>query len=237
MNQTHDHIRSYVIRQARMSKHQRAALERLYPRYGVTLRDEPLRWGECFGNENRVIVEIGFGMGEALIAIARRLPDHNFFGIEVHKPGLGKTLAGIEREGLLNVRMIREDAVLVFRRMIAPGSVAGVHVFFPDPWPKKRHHKRRLIKPGFPELVVPALAPDGYLHLTTDWDDYAEQIAQVLGVHHGLRREPIAHAPSADGRFRPETEFERKARAQGHSIHELFFRRTAGGRSPGAARD
>ncbi len=220
MKHAHDHIRSYVIRQTRMSKHQREAFERLYPVYGVALCARPPIWSQVFGNDNPVIVEIGFGMGEALIEVARRLPEFNFFGIEVHKPGLGKTLAQIEQLQLSNVRVIREDAVLVFRQMIAPESVSGIHLFFPDPWPKKRHHKRRLIKPGFPELVMPALLEGGYLYLATDWDDYAAQIREVLDAQPELRRREV-DAPYA----RPETAFERKGLAQNHQIHELFYRR------------
>lgn len=225
MTHAHDHIRSFVIRQTRMSRHQREAFERLYPVYGAALHAGSPAWSRIFENDNPVIVEIGFGMGEALIEVARRLPNFNFFGIEVHKPGLGKTLAQIERLQLSNVRVIREDAVLVFRQMIAPESVSGIHVFFPDPWPKKRHHKRRLIKPGFPELVIPALPEGGYLYLTTDWDDYAAQIREVLDAHPELRRQAV-DAPYA----RPETEFERKGRAQNHQIHELFYRRVKEGR-------
>ena len=219
MSTRYDHIRSYVIRQTRMSKHQREAFERLYPVYGVALTEQPTAWSEVFGNDNPVIVEIGFGMGEALIEVASRRPNHNLFGIEVHKPGLGKALGRIEREGISNVRVIREDAVTVFRQMIAPGSLAGIHVFFPDPWPKKRHHKRRLIKPGFPELVTPALQPGGYLYVATDWDNYAEQISEILGNAPNLIRESVEAVGG-----RPETEFERKGRALEHTIHELYYR-------------
>ncbi len=225
MSHAYRHIRSYAVRQTRMSKHQRESFERLYPVYGVAFTVQPVRWHECFGNDNPVIVEIGFGMGEALIETARRMPNHNFFGIEVHKPGLGKTLGRIEREQLSNIRVIREDAVIVFRQMIAPESVAGIHVFFPDPWPKKRHHKRRLIKPGFPELVTPTLVPGGYLYIATDWDEYAEQIAQVLDAYPLLLGEPNGPAAQTDDRRRPQTEFERKGLAKDHAIHELFYRR------------
>lgn len=242
MNHTINTIRSYVVRAARMSDHQKDAYERLNPRYTITVPDsaplEPLNWAVVFPHrretESRssrssrssrpVVVDIGFGMGDSLAQLAESRPDCDFLGIEVHKPGVGKLLGNIESRGLENVRIIQHDAIPVCATMIPHGTVHGIHLFFPDPWPKKRHHKRRLVRRGFPELIAPLLEPEGYLYMVTDWEDYALQMLSVLRETTLFCNRFDTFAPRQE--WRPETAFERKGRRKGHAIYELLFRRT-----------
>lgn len=172
-----------------------------------------------------IVIDIGFGMGQELAELARNWPDKDFLGIEVHRPGVGRLLGELERLSLENVRVIQYDAVPVLRHAVPPGSVSAVHVFFPDPWPKKRHHKRRLVRPGFPELVAPVLQPGGYLYLVTDWEDYARQIRAVLDDSPLFRNRyhdaPEGFAPPRE--WRPRTAFERKGLQKGHAIFELLY--------------
>jgi tRNA (guanine-N7-)-methyltransferase len=221
--------RSYVIRQVRMSPHQKDAYQRLFPRYAVTGpdgSDEPRRfsWEEAFGRtgaEN--VVDIGFGMGYELAELAEASPEKNYLGIEVHKPGVGRLLGEIEARKLENVRVIRHDAVPVCAHLIPEESVDAVHLFFPDPWPKKRHHKRRLVRPAFPELIAPLLQRGGYFYAATDWEDYAEQILAVMSASDLFRNRFDRFAPLQE--WRPETAFERKGLAKGHKIFEVIFER------------
>lgn len=215
--------RSFVIRQARMSPHQKAAFERLYPRYGLPLSDGPLDWPAVFGRDGaRRVLDIGFGMGVELAVLAERHPETDFLGVEVHKPGVGRLLGQVEERGLTNVRVVRGDAVLVCHQMIPRGSLDGIHLFFPDPWPKKRHHKRRLVRPGFPELIAPLLRSQGYLYAVTDWEDYAIQMLEVLNASDLLvNRAGDGFAEPQD--WRPQTAFERKGLEKGHRIFELLY--------------
>lgn len=220
--------RSYVVRASRMSPHQHAAYERLSGTYCVPLTPgaPAIDPATLFGSdrtERPVILDIGFGMGYELAELAERTPETNFLGVEVHKPGVGKLLSEIERRSLDNVRIVRADAVLVCEQMIAPATLAGVHLFFPDPWPKKRHHKRRLVRPGFPELVAPLIAENGYVYLVTDWEEYAEQMLTVLGESPLFTNHFERYASRLE--WRPTTAFERKGIAKGHSIRELVFDR------------
>src|SRR5215471_9839927 len=169
-------VRTFVLRQGRMSPAQQRALDELLPRLGVPFVPSLLDFERLFLRRAPTILEIGFGMGETTAEIARSRPDENFLGVEVHGPGVGSLLKRVDELGLANVRVIRHDAVEVIAAMIPRASLAGVHVFFPDPWPKKRHHKRRLLKAPFVRELALRLAPDGYLHVATDWDDYAEEI-------------------------------------------------------------
>ena len=226
--------RSFVIRQARMSPHQREAYERLAPRYVVPDGEGLLDWDAVFphrtdagGGDRAIVVDIGFGMGQELAEIAENDPETDFLGIEVHKPGIGRLLGQLEKRGIENVRVMRADAVTVCAGRIPAGSLTGVHLFFPDPWPKKRHHKRRLVRPGFPELVTPLLAPGGYLYAVTDWEDYAHQMLDVLNAAEGLVNDDPGGRFAAPQPWRPETAFERKGLAKGHRIQELLFRRKA----------
>ncbi|MFW5826660.1 MAG: tRNA (guanosine(46)-N7)-methyltransferase TrmB [Alkalispirochaeta sp.] len=220
--------RSFVIRQVRMSPHQRAAYERLSPKYVLPFDESgpiDFDWDTTFGRQGAPrIIDIGFGMGEALIELAEANPDTDFLGIEVHKPGIGRVLGQVEERGLTNVRVVRYDAVVVCHRLIPRDSIDGIHLFFPDPWPKKRHHKRRLVRPGFPELIAPLLRSGGYFYAVTDWEDYAEAMLEVLdGSPYFENAGGRGFSPPQD--WRPETAFERKGRTKGHAIFELMYHR------------
>jgi len=175
----------------------------------------------AFGREAPLVLEIGFGMGDATAKIARTLPDTNFLGVEVHTPGVGALLKHIDEQAIGNIRIVQHDAVEVLATMIAPGSLAGVHIFFPDPWHKKKHNKRRLIQPGFVKTLVHHLAPGGYLHCATDWQPYAEQMLQVLGAEEALQNAAEGYAPKPD--YRPLTKFENRGIKLGHGVWDLVF--------------
>jgi tRNA (guanine-N7-)-methyltransferase len=187
-----------------------------------------MNFATIFGNDNPVIVEIGFGMGEATALIAEKNPHKNYIGIEVHKPGLGRLLWEIEQKQLSNIRIIEHDAIAVFANMIPPDSLEGIHLFFPDPWPKKRHHKRRLVKRPFTGTLAAALKPQGYLYMVTDWEDYAQWALAELSATEGLVNtvlvldEGSGFAPPQE--WRPNTAFEKKGLAKEHKVRELFFR-------------
>ncbi|HSN21113.1 MAG TPA: tRNA (guanosine(46)-N7)-methyltransferase TrmB, partial [Usitatibacter sp.] len=182
----HPPIRSYVLRQGRFSPAQQRAYAELMPRLGVPYAVRPLDFAALFGRHAPVVVEVGSGMGETTARIAAENPDTDYLAIEVHAPGVGSLLRRVAEEGLANVRVIQHDAVEVLRDMIPEGSLAGIHVFFPDPWPKKRHHKRRLLQPAFAALAASRLAPGGRLHVATDWQEYAEHVLGVLCATRGL---------------------------------------------------
>ncbi len=177
----------------------------------------------AFGRSATTILEIGFGMGETTTAIAQAHPEHNYLGVEVHTPGVGSLLKQIDERGLTNVRIVQHDAVEVVEHMLAPACLAGVHVFFPDPWPKKRHHKRRLIQPAFVHLLATRLAPGGYLHLATDWEEYAQQMLAVAQAEPTLANLADGFAPRPD--HRPLTKFEARGRNLGHAVWDVLFRR------------
>jgi tRNA (guanine-N7-)-methyltransferase len=218
-------IRSYVLRQGRMSVAQKRAYDQLFAQYAVPFSEQPLDLEALFGRRAPTIVEIGFGMGETTAAIAQAHPENNYLGIEVHSPGVGSLLKLIGERALANVRIVQHDAVQVVEHMIAPGTLAGLHVFFPDPWPKKRHHKRRLIQPPFVHLLASSLAPGGYLHLATDWEEYAQQMLDVLNREPLLINTVPDYAPRPD--HRPLTKFEQRGRKLGHPVWDLVFRRAA----------
>lgn len=212
-------VRSYVLRQGRTSPAQKRGLDELYPRHGIAFQQAPFSPLEVFGRTAPLVVEIGSGMGETTAAIAAAHPEADFIAIEVHGPGVGSLLNRIEQQGLRNLRVIRHDAIEVLASMIGDGSLAAIHLFFPDPWPKKRHQKRRLVQPAFASLAARKLAPGGVLHAATDWPDYAEQMQQVLGHEAQLERAPTGFVA------RPQTKFERRGVKLGHPIADLFFRR------------
>ncbi|MCA6216160.1 tRNA (guanosine(46)-N7)-methyltransferase TrmB [Ideonella sp. B7] len=216
-------IRSYVLRAGRMGTGQQRALEELGPRYVLPFDGQPLNAAQVFGREAPLVVEIGFGMGSATAQIAQTRPDTDFIGIEVHTPGVGALLKRIGEEGLGNLRIIQHDAVEVLETMIAPGSLAGVHVFFPDPWHKKKHNKRRLIQPPFVALLASRLRPGGVLHCATDWQPYAEQMLEVLSAEPLLRNTAEGYAPRPD--YRPLTKFESRGIRLGHGVWDLLFER------------
>lgn len=216
-------IRSYVLRQGRTSPAQQRALETLSEKYAITFTPQPIDARAIFGRAAPLVVEIGSGMGETTTEIARGQPETDFIAIEVHGPGVGSLLNRIEAERLTNLRVIRHDAVEVLEHMIADASLAGIHLFFPDPWPKKRHHKRRLVQPVFAALAARKLAPGGYLHAATDWPDYAGQMLAVLSAESLLVNEATGFAPRPA--HRPLTKFERRGLGLGHAVHDLLFRR------------
>ncbi len=216
-------IRSYVLRAGRMGTGQQRALAELGPRYLLPYRPEPLDAAAVFGRQAPLVLEIGFGMGGATAEIAQALPGTDFLGVEVHTPGVGALLKRIGELDLGNLRLIQHDAVAVLEHMIAPGSLAGAHVFFPDPWHKKKHHKRRLIQPPLVALLASRLAPGGYLHCATDWQPYAEQMLEVLSAEPLLRNSAEGYAPRPA--YRPLTKFEQRGLKLGHGVWDLVFRR------------
>jgi len=218
---THPPIRSYVLRQGRFSPAQQRAYAELMPRFGVPYRPAPLDFAATFGRSAPVVVEIGSGMGETTVRIAAENPDTDYLAIEVHAPGIGALLRRVEERGLANVRVVQHDAVEVLRDMVPPASLAAIHVFFPDPWPKKRHHKRRLVQPVFAELAASRLVPGGRLHMATDWQEYAQHMLEVLSGVSGMRNSAADFAPRPP--WRPETKFEKRGRGLGHGVWDLLF--------------
>jgi tRNA (guanine-N7-)-methyltransferase len=220
---TEHRIRSFVTRAGRLSTAQARAIETLGPQFCVPYSKTALDFDQTFGRHAPVILEIGFGMGDSSAKIASVMPDKNFLGVEVHTPGVGSLLKLIGEQGLENMRLIQHDAVEVLTHMIAPGSLAGVHIFFPDPWHKARHNKRRLIQAPLVSLLASRLAPGGYLHCATDWQEYAEQMLAVLGAEPALRNTAEAYAPRPD--YRPITKFENRGLRLGHGVWDLVFKR------------
>jgi len=225
---TRPHIRSFVLRQGRVSNAQRRAVETLLPRFGIAYAPALLDLNAAFGRLAPKILEIGFGMGETTAQIALAHPQNDYLGIEVHTPGVGSLLRLIEAHALANVRIIQHDAVEVLSHMIAPESLSAIHVFFPDPWPKKRHHKRRLIQPPLVGLLSSRLLPGGYLHLATDWEDYALQMRETLSAESQLVNS--AQGFAARPAYRPLTKFETRGLKLGNRVWDLVFRRGAAGR-------
>jgi len=216
-------IRSFVLRQGRLTDTQQRAIDTGMPLFGVVYAEQCLDLNQLFGREAPKILEIGFGMGESTASIAQSHPGQDFLGIEVHTPGVGSLLRQIQELGLNNLRLIQHDAVEVLQHMIADASLDGVHIFFPDPWPKKRHHKRRLIQTNFVALLVGKLKPGGYLHMATDWQEYAEWAMEMLQAEPQLSNTAPGYAPQPD--YRPLTKFERRGLKLGHGVWDLIFRR------------
>ena len=219
------HIRSFTLRRGRATQAQRRACDELLPRVAVAYRPEPLDFAAVFGRVAPVVLEIGFGMGETTAAIAQARPDVDFLGVEVFAAGVGALARRIDALRLSNLRIVQHDAVEVLRDMIAPASLAGVHVFFPDPWPKARHHKRRLIAPAFVSTLATRLVPGGYLHCATDWQHYAEQMLAVLAAEPGLVNLHLAYAPATANPLveRPPTKFQARGQRFGHGVWDLVF--------------
>lgn len=219
----HRAIRSFVLRAGRLGTGQSKALEELGPRYVLPYVTAPMDWPGVFGRQAPRILEIGFGMGGATAEIARGHPENDYLGVEVHTPGVGALLKRIGELDLANLRIVQHDAAEVLQHMLAESSLDGIHIFFPDPWHKKRHHKRRLIQPAFVELLASRLGPGGYLHLATDWEDYARQMLEVLAANPLLRNTTDSYAPRPD--HRPLTKFEQRGLRLGHGVRDLVFRR------------
>ncbi|MFE0134473.1 tRNA (guanosine(46)-N7)-methyltransferase TrmB [Streptomyces sp. NPDC059037] len=219
-------IRSFQPRRSRVTTSQADALQRLWPKWGLDIDGQRvLDLGELFGGEMPVVLEIGFGMGEATAQMAADDPDTGILAVDVHTPGQGNLLGLADRNGLGNVRVANGDAVILLREMLPAASLDGLRVYFPDPWPKARHHKRRIIQPEFLDLAAPSLKPGALLHCATDWEPYAEQMLEVLTAH------PLFENTRPDGgyaprpAFRPFTRFEGQGIDKGHVVHDLLFRR------------
>jgi len=217
-------IRTYVLRAGRLTDAQRRALEEEGPRFILGFDPAaPLDPASAFGEARPLIVEIGFGMGQATWKIAQANPGISYLGIEVHTPGVGRLCYELGSRGIDNVRIISHDAIEVLESMIAPGSLAGIHMFYPDPWPKKRHHKRRFVRPGLAELLASRLSPRAYIYFVTDIEDYALWSLDVLSRTENLRNRYEAFAPAQE--WRPETKFESHASRDGRGRWELVFER------------
>lgn len=219
----HRRIRSFVLRQGRVSNAQRQALETLMPEYGVSFSTDVLDFERIFGRSAPTFLEIGFGMGETTAAIARGHPQNDYLAVEVHMPGVGSLLKQIKELGLTNIRVLQRDVVELLQQALPPESLAGVHIFFPDPWPKARHHKRRLIQPAFVNLLCRHLKPGGYIHAATDWQDYARQILAVFEDQSQLVNAAVDYAPRPA--YRPLTKFEQRGLRLGHGVWDVVFRK------------
>jgi tRNA (guanine-N7-)-methyltransferase len=223
MSLTSRPIRSYVLRQGRLTGAQQRARDELLPRYGIPWSPETLDLDRAFGRSAPKILEIGFGMGETTARIAVDHPGNDYLGVEVHTPGVGSLLKRVAELGLANVRVIQHDAVDVVEHMIPPASLDGVHIFFPDPWPKKRHHKRRLVQPALVARLATRMKPGAYLHAATDWKDYAESMLETLSGEPLLANTTDGYAPRPE--HRPLTKFENRGLKLGHGVWDLVFRR------------
>ena len=233
LNQTEDtqesdlsqrRIRSFVLRQGRLTKGQARALETGLPKFGISYVPEPIDLNAKFNRtESKKILEIGFGMGETTAKIAQTLPDCDFLAAEVHTPGVGALLKLIEESALTNIRIIQHDVVEVLQNMLPDASLDGVHIFFPDPWHKKRHHKRRLIQAEFVKLLCKKLKPGGYIHVATDWQEYAEWVLEVLNAEPQLQNTAKDYAEKPG--YRPLTKFENRGIKLGHGVWDMVFKR------------
>jgi tRNA (guanine-N7-)-methyltransferase len=217
------HIRSFVLRQGRVSPAQQRACDTLLPRFGIQYSAQTLDLPLAFGRNAPKILEIGFGMGDSTATIALAQPENDYLALEVHTPGVGNLLKLIEAQQITNIRIIQHDAVEVLRDMIGNATLDGVHIFFPDPWHKARHNKRRLIQAPFIAQLVQKLKPGGYIHVATDWQDYAEQVLAVLSAEPLLENSATDYAPRPA--YRPLTKFEQRGIRLGHGVWDLLFRR------------
>ncbi len=217
-------VRTYVLRAGRMTDAQKRAYEEHAKKWSLPFSNEPIDYRNIFSNDSPVVIEVGFGMGQATALIARDNPDTNYIGIEVHRAGVGRLLSEIERMPLPNLRIIEYDALEALETMIPDNSVSAFHIFFPDPWPKKKHHKRRLVQRPRTDLFVRKLSPGGYVYMVTDWEPYAEHALEELIATGGLTNRYEGFAPHQS--WRPETRFEQKGLQARHEIHELMFEKT-----------
>ncbi|MCG7975914.1 MAG: tRNA (guanosine(46)-N7)-methyltransferase TrmB [Candidatus Thiodiazotropha taylori] len=220
-------IRSYVLRQGRMTEGQQKAYEALWPRYGLELESGPLDLSGVFEQIQPVTLEIGFGNGESLRQMAQNQPQHNFLGVEVHGPGVGHLMIQLDQHQLNNVRILKQDAMELLRHHLQPGSLQRVQLYFPDPWHKRKHNKRRIVQDEFAELIQRALIPGGVLHMATDWEDYARQMMRVLSAHQGFQNQAGEGNFSPRPETRPLTKFEQRGERLGHGVWDLLFERLA----------
>lgn len=222
----HRQIRSYVLREGRLTAGQQKAFETVWPEFGIDFNKQLLDLPALFGNDQPTFIEIGFGNGESLAKMAEAHPQHNYLGIEVHRPGVGHLLIKIEELGLKNLRVIRHDAVEVLREGIADNALEGVFLFFPDPWHKKRHHKRRILQESFVHLLAQKIRPGGFFHAATDWENYAEHMMAEMSDASDLFENQSGtgnYTPKPD--YRPLTKFEQRGQRLGHGVWDLIFTR------------
>ncbi|MDG2088500.1 MAG: tRNA (guanosine(46)-N7)-methyltransferase TrmB [Arenicellaceae bacterium] len=224
INKQHRPIRSFVRREGRITAGQQRALDQQVPLLGVSLADGKLDFRLLFGDENPVVCEIGFGNGQSLADMAEAAPDSNFLGIEVYQPGVGSLLVQVQQRALNNIRVSLDDAVMVFEQQLSLGSLSRVQIFFPDPWQKKRHIKRRLINRGFLDTLSRVLTSKGELHIATDWEPYADEVLELLNTHSSF--ENTAKAYAARPNWRPLTKYEARGERLGHQVRDILFVRT-----------
>jgi tRNA (guanine-N7-)-methyltransferase len=216
-------IRSFVRREGRLTHGQQRAMDELFPRFGIEAGEGLLDLDTLFGRGAPRILEIGFGNGESLAEIARTHPDNDYLGIEVHRPGVGHLLMKIEELGLINLRVMGDDAVEILEKRIPDNSLDALYLFFPDPWHKKKHHKRRQVQPAWAQLVRRKLKIGGQLHMATDWENYAEQMLKVLSAAEGFSNTSASGGYVPKPGYRPETKFERRGLRLGHGVWDLVF--------------
>ena len=225
MSQGRRTIKSYVLRQGRLTRGQQQALDTLWSDYGINYTPEALNLDQCFAQQAPVTLEIGFGNGESLLQQAERHPDNNYLGIEVHRPGVGHLIKRAHDCGLHNLRVINHDAVQVLQQQIADNSLDCVQLFFPDPWHKKRHHKRRIVQPAFVQMIRSKLKTGGTFHLATDWENYAEHMMEVMEQAQGFEN-AAGKGNYARDTNRPTTKFEHRGRKLGHGVWDLVYKKT-----------
>ncbi|WP_290697358.1 tRNA (guanosine(46)-N7)-methyltransferase TrmB [Amphritea sp.] len=221
-------VKSFVLRAGRMTEGQQKAMDRAWPEMGLELSQGKLDLAEVFGREAPVVLEIGFGMGDSLIEMAKDQPEKNYIGIEVHRPGVGRLLRNVEKEGLSNIRVFCDDAIEVLAQCIPDGSLSTLQLFFPDPWHKKKHKKRRIVQAEFAETIRKKLKVGGHFHMATDWENYAEHMMEVMSVAPGYRNVAGDQAFSPQPEWRPVTKFQKRGERLGHGVWDLMFERTAG---------
>jgi tRNA (guanine-N7-)-methyltransferase len=222
-------IQSFVKRSGRLSKAQAIALHELWPNYGVSLTDNQLNFGELFMNLHDVTLEVGFGNGDSLLEMAIQQPKQNFLGIEVYEAGVGRLINEAYKNQLSNLKIIKEDAVKVLQNHISDDSLSKFQLFFPDPWHKKRHHKRRIIQTSFLDILTKKLKIDGIVHIATDWEGYAEHIMETLESHQHFKNTLGDHIYSPRPKHRPLTKFENRGQKLGHGVWDIIFTNSKGG--------
>lgn len=219
-------VRSFVKRAGRTTEGQQKALEDVWPVMGLEVKNGPVVFSEVFGRDAPVVLEIGFGMGDSLLEMARREPEKNYIGIEVHTPGVGRLLSNANDEGLTNIRIYAEDAIEVLAKCIPDNSLDVVQLFFPDPWHKKRHHKRRIVQPDFAQNLRKKLKIGGYFHMATDWENYAEHMMDVMSAAEGYTNKMGEGQYSPQPEWRPVTKFQKRGERLGHGMWDMMFEKT-----------